>query len=503
MRRTLFGVLAALFLAAQPLGDALAIEAKQLREDIIAGLALYGGPGAGLPLTYDEVRVWPKDGGHRVEIAGLMGENIELGVQADLGDVAFSVQETKPGHYRVFDLSIPASVPVIDGEGRQFALLAYDLQRFDGVWVSALANFLDFDLLVTDLKFALADGGFTLAMDRLGAISRGETGADGRIDQQAEGRATGLRVVAAGEGTFEVDEIEVETDLAGLDLEAYAQLTQEYEALAAREGGPSNSDMAAFVQRLSALNVLPARLAERFAITGLRVTDADGRSQVRLDQGELDFAASGIDQPRAELRLGLKHDNLELGEGLRAEAGAMSRLLPRNMGLVTSVEDLPMDRIWQSALRTFSFMLMQGGQEGQDPAAMQQIMMFMLMGELLPALTEAGTQLKLPHFLIESEVSTVTAEGALNINPASPLGVTGAMDVVVTGLDEVIALLEAEVNAGNQEAFQMLGMANWMRSLSRRDSGGENGAVDRYNLELTADGQTLLNGQPFAPIIPQ
>ena len=121
MRRTLFGALAALFVAVSPLGGALAIEAKQLREDIIAGLALYGGPGAGLPLTYDEVRVWPKDGGHRVEIAGLMGENVELGVRADLGDVAFSVQETKPGHYRVFDLSIPASVPVIDGEGLHVA----------------------------------------------------------------------------------------------------------------------------------------------------------------------------------------------------------------------------------------------------------------------------------------------------------------------------------------------------------------------------------------------
>jgi hypothetical protein len=134
---------------------------------------------------------------------------------------------------------------------------------------------------------------------------------------------------------------------------------------------------------------------------------------------------------------------------------------------------------------------------------MNQIMMFMLMGEVLPALTEAGTRLKLPHFLIESEVSSMTAEGAFDVDPTSPLGVTGAMDVAITGLDDVIALLEAQVNAGNQDAFGVLGMANWMRSLAQRETNGQSQVIDRYSLQLTPDGQTLLNGQPFAPMMPR
>lgn len=503
MRRKLIGLLAALLVVTQPLDSALALEAKQLREDIIAGLDLFAGQMAAATVAYEEVRVWPQDGSHRVEITGVTSRSGELGYWADLGDLAFSVQETKAGHYRVTDLAVPGSVPVYDAEGNRFALLTYGLERFDGVWVGALSNFLELDLLVTDLRFGLADGTFTLVMERLGGISRAEQGADGRTDQRAKGRATALRAEVPGEGTFEIAEIEVETGVTGMDLETYAQLTQEYEALAAREGGPSEADLAAFIQRMSGLNVLPGSFAERFAVSDVRATDAAGQTQFRLDSGELDFAASGLDQALAEVRFGLKHKNLEMGESLRAEAGPMGALMPHNMGLVAALERLPADRMWQSVLRTMSFMLMQGGQEGQDPAAMNQIMMFMLMGEVLPALTEAGTELKLPHLLVESEVSSMTAEGAFVVNPAVPQGVTGAMDVAITGLDDVIALLETEVNAGNQDAFGPLGMANWMKTLGRREINGQSQAVDRYNIQLTADGQTLLNGQPFAPVMPQ
>jgi len=504
MHRKLAGLLAVLLVIAVPLGGALALEAKKLREDIIAGLELFVGPMAAAPVAYEEVRVWPQDGSHRVEITGVTSRGGELGYWADLGDLAFSVEETKAGQYRVYDLAVPGSVPVYDADGNRFALLTYDLERFDGVWVVALSNFLELDLLVTDLRFGLADGTFTLAAERLGGISRAEQGADGRTDQRAKGRATALRAEIPGEGALEIAEIEVETDVTGMDLEAYAQLTQEYEALAAREGGPSETDLAAFIQRMSGLNVLPGSFAERFAVSGVRATDAAGQTQFRLDRGELDFAASGFDQALAEVRFGLKHENLEMGESLRAEVGPMGALAPRNMGLVAALERLPADRIWQSLLRTLSFMLMQGGREGQDPAAMNQIMMFMLMGEVLPALTEAGTQLKLPHFLVESEVASMTAEGAFDVNPTSPQGVTGAMDVAVTGLDDVIALLEAEVIAGNQDAFGGLAMANWMRSLARRETDGESRAVDHYSIRLAADGQMLLNGQPFAaPIMPR
>lgn len=504
MRRNLFGFLAILLVTVLPLGSAQAIDSKKLREDIVAGLALFAGPSVAAPVSYDEVRVWPQDRGHRVEITGVTSRGGDLGHWADLGDVAFSVTETKPGHFRVYDVALPASVPLYDAEGNRFALLAYDLNRFEGIWVGALSNFLELDLLVTDVRFGLADGTFILSLGRLGGVSRAQESGNGRTDQQATGRVTNLHAEVPGEGSFDVAEISGETSVTGMDLDAYAQLTQEYEALASRDGGPSDADLAAFIQRMSGLQVLPAGFGERFSVSGVRVTDAAGQTQFRLDRGELDFAASGLDQAAAELRFGLKHEDLRMGESLRAQAGAMGALLPHNLGLVVAVERLPADRLWQSLLRTLAFALTQGGLEGQGSGAMNQMLMFMMLGEALPALTEAGTQIKLPHFVLESEAATMSAEGAFDVNPTAPQGVTGALEVAIIGLDNVIALLEAEVNAGNQDALGALGMAGWLKSLARRETDGESRVVDRYDLKLTADGRTLLNGQPFAaPMMPQ
>lgn len=504
MRRKLFGFLAVFLVLAMPPDSAQAIDSKKLREDIIAGLALFAGPSVAAPVSYEDVRVRPQAQGQRVEITGLAVHGGEQGQWADVGTVDFSVQETKPGYYRVYDLDLPASVPVYDGEGNRFALLAYELEQFDGVWVGALSNFLELDMLVTDLRFGLTDGTFMFSVERLGGVSRAQQGENGRTDQQATGRATGLHAEAPGEGAFDIAEISGETSMTGMDLDAYAQLTQEYEALAAREGGASEADLAAFVVRMSGLHVLPAGFAERFSISDVRATDAAGQTLFRFDQGEMDFAGSGLDQTSGELRFGLKHENLEMGESLKAQVGPMGALMPRRFGLVAALEHLPADHLWQSLLRTLSFALMQGGGQGQNPAAMNQMLMFMMLGEALPALTEAGTQFKLPHFLIESEAATMKAEGAFDVNPTTPQGATGGLQVSITGLDDVIALLETEVNAGNQDAIGPLGMANWLKVLAERETDGESRAVDHYNLQLTADGQTLLNGQPFAaPVMPQ
>lgn len=504
MRRNLFGFLAIFLALAMLPATAQALDSKELREDIIAGLAQLAGPSVAAPVTYDEVRVRPQGQGQRVEITGLASQGAELGYWADLGDIAFSVQETEPGQFRVYDLDAPASVPIYDSAGNRFALLAYQLETFRGVWVGALSNFLDLDLLVTDLRFGRTDGSFMLSLERLGGVSRAQRGSDGRTDQQAKGRATGLRAEVPGEGAFEVAEISGETNVTGMDLEAYAQLTQEYEALAAREGGASDADLAAFVQRMSALNVLPADLAERFSIADVRATDAAGQTLFRLDEGEMDFAASGLDQSVAQLRFGLQHENLEVGESLSAEAGPMSALVPRRFGLVATMERLPAERLWQTLLQTMTFALSQGGMQGQGSEAMNQMLMFMMLGQALPALSEAGTQLKLPHFIVDSQAAAMSAEGAFDVNPASPQGVTGGLEVAITGLDEVIALLEGEVNAGNQDAIGPLGMANWLKTLARRETDSQSRVVDRYDLQLTADGRTLLNGQPFAaPAMPQ
>ncbi len=504
MRRTLLALAAALLVLAAPLQAALAVDAKQLRQDIVTALDSVGGPFSGVPLSYEEVNVWPQGAGHRVAITGLSTVPDPDGIWLDVGDIAYSLQETQPGFYKVSEVALPDSVTVRDAEGNTGVLVTYEVERLEGLWVSALANFLELDMLVTDLRAGSPDGEFRGSLARLGAVSRSDQDAQGLLSQDGHMRATDLRIEVPGEGGLAVREFGGEINVEAFDLDAYAQLSAEMEALAARGPEPSEADMAALIQRMAGLNLLPRAFGERFSVSGLSVTDADGRSLFKVDSAEMDFAGGGFDQPLAHLRFGLKHEDLDTNGSLGAEAGPWKELLPRDAGLVMSLERLPADRLWQSVLKMAAFAFMQAAQEQQAPGQMDQMLMFMFMGEALPALTEAGTQLRLPHFLVESEAATLRAEGAFDVDPAAPQGLTGSLEMVLTGLDRVIELLQAEIDGGNQDALGPMGMANWLKVMARRETGSDGVPVDLYSLQVTADGQTLLNGQPLGlPALPQ
>ena len=90
-------VISIALLILSPLRPAAALDANELRAAIVAGLEGRGGSLTGARLSYEEVRVWPHDAGHRVEIAGLATQPAESGVWAVIGDLAVTVEEAGQG----------------------------------------------------------------------------------------------------------------------------------------------------------------------------------------------------------------------------------------------------------------------------------------------------------------------------------------------------------------------------------------------------------------------
>ena len=492
MCRRLAALLCAICLSITPLAQAFALDAKQLREDIIAALDGISGSLMAGPLVYDEVKVWPQDGGYRVEIEGFASQPTEDDVWLDVGDVAFTVQESGDGLYRVVDISFPDSVSLRTGDGRQTGLLTYRLERFEGLWSSAIANFLDMDLLATNLRFGLTDGSLALSLDRVEANSRSRRGEDGRYDQDAHFRATNLQVEVLEYGTFDVGKINVEGTTKGFDLDAYAVLRRELEALVAGGRDPSEADLAALLERMADLNLFPREIAQRYRISEISAVDVQGQVLSRIAEVEWDLAASDMNQPLPEASFGIKQRGLDLGSAAEAQMGIWRELVPRDAGFEVAVERLPGQRLRQALLRAMALSAVQGGQGG-----MADVAPLNLMAELIPAFSEAGTRLRLPHFRMESKAVLLTAEGEFDVDSAAVLGFKGWMDFALVGLDHVIALLESEVAAGNTEGQVSLVMATWLRGLARREIDGEGRAIYRFALRLTADGQMLVNDKPF------
>jgi hypothetical protein len=135
---------------------------------------------------------------------------------------------------------------------------------------------------------------------------------------------------------------------------------------------------------------------------------------------------------------------------------------------------------------------------------MGDMVAMMLLAEAIPALAEAGSSLRLPHFQIQSAAASLSAEGQFDVDPAAAQGFSGWMNFALLGLDRIVELIQQEAAAGNPNAQSALVFAFMLKGLARREIDDQGRVVDRYDVVFTAEGQVLVNGQPFGvPAMPQ
>jgi hypothetical protein len=120
--------------------------------------------------------------------------------------------------------------------------------------------------------------------------------------------------------------------------------------------------------------------------------------------------------------------------------------------------------------------------------------------EILAAINQAGTVLRLDRFDVEAPSGRVVAEGEFRVDPATAVGVRGRMDITITGLDEMIAAangaaLSGQVAPGVQSNMMFLML---LKGMVKREAGPDGGIVDRLEIVVTPAGDVLLNGQPFS-----
>jgi hypothetical protein len=492
----------ALIVFARP-PQAVALEADQLRENIIAGLQGGQGPLAAVPFSFDEVRVRPDGPGFRVEITGLASIPDAGDPWADIGDLAFSVEETGEGLYRVDEVAGLEEVSLRDTGGTQVGLFAARWDRFTGTWSRALAGFLEADLLLGNLRFAPADGSALLSLDRLGSVNRALDAGGGRFDLDGQARATGLRAEMPGQGVFEVREIAVESVTRGVDLDAFGALTREWEALSQGREPPGEAEVAAFLERMAAReSLLPSGFAQRFVLSNLSVSDVAGQHVFGIDQIEWDAAGSALNQPLAETRLGAQHRGLVLGEGVNG-VGVWRDLVPSEAGFVVAAERLPGNKLWKALFKAMAMAARQAPTV-EPGSGFEDMALMLLLSELGPAFGEAGTRIRLPHLRIVSEALEASAEGLAEVDPAAVNGLTGTLDVALVGLDQTLALVQSQASPEDPNAQMALMALFWLKTVAQREADAEGRDVDRIAVQMSADGQILLNGQPMGmPMLPQ
>lgn len=491
-------VILALSLAA-PVRPHAALDPDGLRRDVVEGLAVwFAAFGADRP-AYDEVAAAAEGDGVRVRIVALSIPFSDMAARLHVGDVSFLVRDGGPGRYRVSDLRTRPVATFRDAQGQAVGEVAYSIDRFSGLWSGALLNFLDLDAAVSDVKVVLGEGAMGLGLERLTLESRTREGG-GLSDMESRAQGSGLRVLFPNAGTLRIDSLHAESETKGQDLAAYRSLMEEFRALGATNPEPDPQELAAALDRLARLDIWPRSFIERLRLTGVSASGADDRVSFRLREVEFDAAGQDLRREAARGSLGARFSGVDLPGGASGVPPSLAPFVPSQGGFITSVENLPLDALWRMLLRGLAAAAARGegamAADGLDPA---------LQAELVTALRGAGATLRLDRLDLDAPGGRLIASGVLEASATAPTGATARFDAEILGLDQMIAATVgaagnggAGAQAGQAAAFLFL-----LKSMARRETAEDGRPVDRFTVEMTGDGQLLVNGQPFSALVPK
>ena len=209
----------------------------------------------------------------------------------------------------------------------------------------------------------------------------------------------------------------------GQDLAAFGRFNEEFMALSGRETPPDSGALAQLMERLADINVLPRGFIERLHLGGLTYYDQARRPQFRLGAAEMDFAAGDLHLAEGYGSFGMRYSGLEMATPEDQPVDPIQALVPGDFALILSVERLPVQALWQVLLKSMAAAIATGKPGKANPR--MQMMGATIGLEMLSAINQSRTRLRLDRFDMESPVGSVNAEGTVEADATAPVGAKG------------------------------------------------------------------------------
>jgi hypothetical protein len=325
------------------------------------------------------------------------------------------------------------------------------------------------------------------------ALSLGEIGAkivstdkgDGRWDQDGTLRLSALNATSR-DGMFGLGSIDITSGTRAYNAKGWAAVRDRMQAMTeSLEADPST--VAALpdpqlVEALRGANPLFASSNTNIRVSAISLRDETGKEELSLPAGTLTFGAEGFDQPVGRIVLSLNHSGLVVNDIEPTEQD----LLPRELAVNIALENLPVQELWQGAIDTLSSADM-STEEGSSMA------MMMFMGLLQQSLVNGKARINVTDSHLALALARAQLSGAIEASAESMFGAVGRMTVDITGLD---ALIDAVMAHGGPEGEEIAGL-QVIRGFSARQTAADGAVVDHYDIDVTPQGQLLVNGKEF------
>ncbi len=481
----LFGVAMFVAVGAPVMAQDKAAQIKQEVEDFLKPLAGTGTPDEEAMLSHGAVDVAASGAAYVVTIPDLRWAPDTAG-HFEIGTVSFSLTPEGDDLYHVADVKIPAEIPHKTADGGVDGSIALPSQQFAAVWSRSLASFMQLDADYRDVKVVSTADNMALSLAAIGAKIVSTDRGNGRWDQDGTFHLSALNGTSR-DGMFGLGSMDITSGTRAYNAKGWAAVRNRMEALtesmAADPSAPAALPDPQLVEALRGANPLFASSNSTIKVSGISLRDESGKEEFNLPSGTLTFGAEGFDQPVGRIVLSLNHSGLVVNDIEPTEQD----LLPRELAVNIALENLPVQELWQGAIDTLS-----SADMSTDEGSSMAVMMFM--GLLQQSLVNGKARIDVTDSHLALALARAQLSGIIEASAESMFGAVGRMTVDVTGLDP---LIDAVMAHGGPEGEEIAAL-QVIRGFSTRQTAADGAVVDHYDIDVTPQGQFLVNGKEFS-----
>lgn len=493
-----FGVAGLLALAGCDKGPDRAEVAADLKAGVEKQLQLMEG-GPGKAMSHTAVSVTPQDDDfYLVSIEGLKAQPGPDGY-LDIGTISYLAKPRDETSYDISGLKVAGTMPFKGTDGTDRGKLTLTTKAFSGVWSKDLGTIEKLDAEFADVAATDDQGGDVRVANLKFSGGLADKGG-GLFDSAGHVVLSGFAAKDTEKGVFTISESRLDASYDSINLKEYQAAATKYQDLmmkqlaAEQAGGTSGQTPAALTpEEGKAMADAVAAMAKavkggdfKLALSGLKYSDGD-TEPFSLASFTLGSAIDGVNQPKATLGFDLAYRDLVVANDEMA-GPVQQASLPKTGNFGVKVTEIP----GQDLMKVLTDNL--PGMMSTDQALAEANAMAMLVA-LQAVFQTSGARIEVTPSELAAQLVNLKADGSFNVTPQAMWGVVGALNVVVTGMDDLMAL--AQQTPDDYNAQQAIGSIEMLKQYSAREQGADGKPVDKFKVEVDESGRILVNGKPM------
>lgn len=473
--------------------------AADLKASVENQLKTLEGTQAQKVLSHSAVTVTPQDGdAYLVSIEGLKFQPAPEGY-LEVGTISWLAKPKDEKTYDVSDLKVPATMPFKGPDGKDRGKLTVTTKAFNGVWSKELGTFQKLDGEFADITATDdQDGDVRIATAKFSGALTDKGG--GIFDSVGSLVLSGFAAKDKGGGLFQVAETRIDGTYDSLKFADYKAAIVKYQELAVKQmalaeqasgsaappAGPSPEDQKAMADAISAVAASIKGGDFKITLGGLKYSDG-ATDPFTMGSLALGMKIDGVNQDKAALSFDIAHQDLALAmESMSSPVD--QAVLPKNGNFGIRVTDIPSKDLVKVLADNLPGVL-------SSSVAMAEANATAMLIALEAVFQASGAKIEVVPSQLVSQLIEMKADGNFNVAPQSAFGVVGALNIAIRGMDDLMEF--AQKTPDDIDAQQAMSSVGMLQQYSQREQGADGKPVDKFKIEVTEQGQLLVNGKPM------